>query len=525
MNRLSLIFNFCVIFFYFFFFFKQKTAYEIMPSLVGSEMCIRDSNNTSAKQSRTQASSPYTEKECKGNFGIQDARLLENSNELSTNRIFTQFGTQVNENPGKSKFVYHTTDTKNVVIQQSLPISPAKFINTQFSFEVNQKNFVLSSLKKKKKCQFQNEQNQNNQHYHQNKQSPQFPPPLDQQLMVPNQGIKLPKFSLQDTNNNQLIKLNSDDKDQINNKNNEKIQYEYENEGEDDNENEKGKQSELHSTKILQHHIKVQEITNKIKDIDVLWSKLHNSRMIEQFQKSYKKIKTINKLHKPNMQRRQQFVPRIDDLRPQSYLLGQKKSKNMINQSYDKKQQPISSSIGTNNNPTLTTSKPQQDDLAYLQQKYKERILKYQCLQNTPNINLSPIPLNSKSGNSTPQRYINGKIIIDKAHKQALLSNKKLNQTQDPTLNNSNEVKELSIQQILTKERQRATQQLYENQVRQRKRQSDLTNNNIYYDTKVEELGNIMGNTTSNLQTDRMYTVLSNSNETSEFISQQRQAQ
>src|SRR5428012_24844 len=29
-------------FFFFFFFFKQKTAYDIMPSLVGSEMCIRD---------------------------------------------------------------------------------------------------------------------------------------------------------------------------------------------------------------------------------------------------------------------------------------------------------------------------------------------------------------------------------------------------------------------------------------------------------------------------------------------------
>src|SRR5450756_2964539 len=28
-----------------FFFFKQKTAYEIMPSLVGSEMCIRDSGS------------------------------------------------------------------------------------------------------------------------------------------------------------------------------------------------------------------------------------------------------------------------------------------------------------------------------------------------------------------------------------------------------------------------------------------------------------------------------------------------
>ena len=29
--------------FVFFFFFKQKTAYEMLRSLVGSEMCIRDS--------------------------------------------------------------------------------------------------------------------------------------------------------------------------------------------------------------------------------------------------------------------------------------------------------------------------------------------------------------------------------------------------------------------------------------------------------------------------------------------------
>src|SRR5450756_951406 len=35
-----------LLWFFFFFFFKQKTAYEIMPSLVGSEMCIRDSINT-----------------------------------------------------------------------------------------------------------------------------------------------------------------------------------------------------------------------------------------------------------------------------------------------------------------------------------------------------------------------------------------------------------------------------------------------------------------------------------------------
>eukprot|EP00658_Telonema_sp_P-2_P008289 TRINITY_DN13111_c0_g1_i1.p1 TRINITY_DN13111_c0_g1~~TRINITY_DN13111_c0_g1_i1.p1 ORF type:complete len:101 (-),score=34.56 TRINITY_DN13111_c0_g1_i1:217-519(-) len=33
-------------YFYFFFFFKQKTAYEMLRSLVGSEMCIRDRVST-----------------------------------------------------------------------------------------------------------------------------------------------------------------------------------------------------------------------------------------------------------------------------------------------------------------------------------------------------------------------------------------------------------------------------------------------------------------------------------------------
>src|SRR5450756_2811141 len=33
-----------------FFFFKQKTAYEIMPSLVGSEMCIRDRYGTAVRK-------------------------------------------------------------------------------------------------------------------------------------------------------------------------------------------------------------------------------------------------------------------------------------------------------------------------------------------------------------------------------------------------------------------------------------------------------------------------------------------
>eukprot|EP00828_Plagiopyla_frontata_P024915 TRINITY_DN3182_c0_g1_i11.p1 TRINITY_DN3182_c0_g1~~TRINITY_DN3182_c0_g1_i11.p1 ORF type:complete len:240 (-),score=42.46 TRINITY_DN3182_c0_g1_i11:217-936(-) len=37
---------------YFFFFFKQKTAYEISACLVGSEMCIRDSNQTHQQQTK-----------------------------------------------------------------------------------------------------------------------------------------------------------------------------------------------------------------------------------------------------------------------------------------------------------------------------------------------------------------------------------------------------------------------------------------------------------------------------------------
>ena len=34
------------LFLFFFFFFKQKTAYEMLRSLVGSEMCIRDSRGS-----------------------------------------------------------------------------------------------------------------------------------------------------------------------------------------------------------------------------------------------------------------------------------------------------------------------------------------------------------------------------------------------------------------------------------------------------------------------------------------------
>eukprot|EP00658_Telonema_sp_P-2_P068655 TRINITY_DN575_c0_g1_i7.p1 TRINITY_DN575_c0_g1~~TRINITY_DN575_c0_g1_i7.p1 ORF type:complete len:106 (-),score=51.87 TRINITY_DN575_c0_g1_i7:106-423(-) len=40
---------------FFFFFFKQKTAYEMLRSLVGSEMCIRDRVSTQSTGSQTVA--------------------------------------------------------------------------------------------------------------------------------------------------------------------------------------------------------------------------------------------------------------------------------------------------------------------------------------------------------------------------------------------------------------------------------------------------------------------------------------
>eukprot|EP00658_Telonema_sp_P-2_P003139 TRINITY_DN11152_c0_g1_i6.p1 TRINITY_DN11152_c0_g1~~TRINITY_DN11152_c0_g1_i6.p1 ORF type:complete len:131 (-),score=23.34 TRINITY_DN11152_c0_g1_i6:105-497(-) len=43
----------CIVFFVFFFFFKQKTAYEMLRSLVGSEMCIRDRFWLTSRQSRS----------------------------------------------------------------------------------------------------------------------------------------------------------------------------------------------------------------------------------------------------------------------------------------------------------------------------------------------------------------------------------------------------------------------------------------------------------------------------------------
>ncbi len=46
---------FCFFVFFFFFFFKQKTAYELLRSLVGSEMCIRYFFSSSRRHTRSSA--------------------------------------------------------------------------------------------------------------------------------------------------------------------------------------------------------------------------------------------------------------------------------------------------------------------------------------------------------------------------------------------------------------------------------------------------------------------------------------
>src|SRR5450756_2930491 len=78
------LFTFCYyILFVFFFFFKQKTAYEIMPSLVGSEMCIRDRTHSRPHVSND---NPYSESQFRtmkyrpefpDRFGsLQDSRVF-----------------------------------------------------------------------------------------------------------------------------------------------------------------------------------------------------------------------------------------------------------------------------------------------------------------------------------------------------------------------------------------------------------------------------------------------------------------
>eukprot|EP00658_Telonema_sp_P-2_P001569 TRINITY_DN10580_c0_g1_i5.p1 TRINITY_DN10580_c0_g1~~TRINITY_DN10580_c0_g1_i5.p1 ORF type:complete len:116 (-),score=23.21 TRINITY_DN10580_c0_g1_i5:160-507(-) len=58
----------------FFFFFKQKTAYEMLRSLVGSEMCIRDRCTVRTTSGRgSLASAPHINRR-RGNMGLTLSR-------------------------------------------------------------------------------------------------------------------------------------------------------------------------------------------------------------------------------------------------------------------------------------------------------------------------------------------------------------------------------------------------------------------------------------------------------------------
>eukprot|EP00658_Telonema_sp_P-2_P021138 TRINITY_DN18397_c0_g1_i2.p1 TRINITY_DN18397_c0_g1~~TRINITY_DN18397_c0_g1_i2.p1 ORF type:complete len:233 (+),score=76.31 TRINITY_DN18397_c0_g1_i2:47-745(+) len=69
-------------FFYFFFFFKQKTAYEMLRSLVGSEMCIRDS--LSAKNTVFACLSCL---DIHTIFGYKHPKVIEREREMRRNRV------------------------------------------------------------------------------------------------------------------------------------------------------------------------------------------------------------------------------------------------------------------------------------------------------------------------------------------------------------------------------------------------------------------------------------------------------
>eukprot|EP00825_Cyclidium_porcatum_P031297 TRINITY_DN33130_c0_g2_i1.p2 TRINITY_DN33130_c0_g2~~TRINITY_DN33130_c0_g2_i1.p2 ORF type:complete len:231 (+),score=6.61 TRINITY_DN33130_c0_g2_i1:28-720(+) len=69
----------CVLFF---FFFKQKTAYEIMPSLVGSEMCIRDRVSTQSTWAIRFLTHQMPDKEKMFRNGTPNNRQTQQNNHL-----------------------------------------------------------------------------------------------------------------------------------------------------------------------------------------------------------------------------------------------------------------------------------------------------------------------------------------------------------------------------------------------------------------------------------------------------------
>lgn len=187
----------------------------------------------------------------------------------------------------------------------------------------------------------------------------------------------------------------------------------------------------------------------------------------------------------------------IQDLRPQAYLIHKLSSE----QQHSLKQQqttplPKSHAPQKRGSHQICSSKPTQTQAQPFHKGHQESIHSYRAAQMQYTGGSarqqhwhSPSP---RPGNSSPQRYINNQIIIDRAHRLAMREQKRLSLAKDENLERSSEVKELAVQQLLTKDRLRAGQQIYDGIAKK-----------------------IQSNTN---HSEKMYTVLSNSNEASESL-------
>eukprot|EP00658_Telonema_sp_P-2_P032912 TRINITY_DN24263_c0_g1_i6.p1 TRINITY_DN24263_c0_g1~~TRINITY_DN24263_c0_g1_i6.p1 ORF type:complete len:246 (+),score=68.26 TRINITY_DN24263_c0_g1_i6:29-766(+) len=99
--------------FYFFFFFKQKTAYEMLRSLVGSEMCIRD----------------RYQRRVRGNIGFLMAKVLvRRACAEEADRIFAMVNDAYAVEKGDSGLAFKTADRYIEVGEVVRDVEEAEFL-------------------------------------------------------------------------------------------------------------------------------------------------------------------------------------------------------------------------------------------------------------------------------------------------------------------------------------------------------------------------------------------------------------
>eukprot|EP00825_Cyclidium_porcatum_P030504 TRINITY_DN32321_c0_g1_i2.p1 TRINITY_DN32321_c0_g1~~TRINITY_DN32321_c0_g1_i2.p1 ORF type:complete len:300 (+),score=65.16 TRINITY_DN32321_c0_g1_i2:2-901(+) len=143
---------------FFFFFFKQKTAYEIMPSLVGSEMCIRDSqiynqnspvfpNNevpqSTADQGFQQQQTIFQQPQVNDQIPLfsQDQQLLQQP-EQSQQQFQQQYipdQQQSQQQPQQQQQQQQQSQQCfGILVPGQLPITSFQIINNMYVSEINQ---------------------------------------------------------------------------------------------------------------------------------------------------------------------------------------------------------------------------------------------------------------------------------------------------------------------------------------------------------------------------------------------------